>query len=119
MAEINDSLTHTDDEVGSVSRTGSGPRPAQRLKNVLLWIALIGIVMLPRVLNLDTFIGPDEKILWGWGNHFALALSQGDWRETLTGDGYPAVTLMWVNTLGVALKWLWLHVMARAGRSPR
>jgi hypothetical protein len=82
----------------------------QRLGNVFLGIALISVVMLPRLLNLDTFIGPDEKALWGWGNKFALTLSQGDWRETLIGDGYPAVTLMWVNTVGVGLKWLWLHV---------
>jgi hypothetical protein len=82
----------------------------QRLGNVFLGMALISVVMLPRLLNLDTFIGPDEKALWGWGNKFALTLSQGEWRETLIGDGYPAVTLMWVNTIGVGLKWLWLHV---------
>jgi hypothetical protein len=70
--------------------------------------------MLPRLLNLDTFIGPDEKAIWGWGNHFALELSEGNWHLLLIGDGYPAVTLMWLNTIGIALKWLWLQVSGQA-----
>jgi hypothetical protein len=65
--------------------------------------------MLPRLLNLNTFIGPDEKAIWGWGNKFALTLFQGDWRDMLIGDGYPAVTLMWANSIGVGLKWLLLR----------
>jgi hypothetical protein len=83
-------------------------------RQYLLLIVLIGIVMLPRLLNLDTFIGPDEKAIWGWGNYFALELSQGNWHRLLIGDGYPAVTLMWLNTIGVTLKWLWLQVSGQA-----
>lgn len=86
---------------------GSEKRP--RLQQLVLWVVLISIVMLPRLLNLNTFIGPDEKAIWGWGNKFALTLFQGDWRDMLIGDGYPAVTLMWANSIGVGLKWLLLH----------
>jgi hypothetical protein len=79
-------------------------------KPALLWAAMIAVVMLPRLLNLDIFIGPDELAELGRDNSFALALSRGDLPETLVGDGKPSVTLMWINTLGVTGKWLWLQM---------
>ena len=78
--------------------------------HILLWLVLISVVMLPRLLNLDIFIGPDELAIWGWGNRFAQVLAQGDWNNILIGDGYPAVTVMWIHTIGITLKWLWLQV---------
>jgi len=36
-----------------------------KARDVLLDTALVALVMLPRLLDLDTFIGPDEKLLWG------------------------------------------------------
>jgi 4-amino-4-deoxy-L-arabinose transferase-like glycosyltransferase len=69
--------------------------------------------MLPRLLNLDTFIGPDELAELGRDNNFALALAAGDWAGTLVGDGKPSVTLMWVNTIGVTVKWAWLQLSGR------
>ncbi|MCK6628770.1 MAG: glycosyltransferase family 39 protein [Anaerolineae bacterium] len=77
------------------------------LKPVLLWSALIAVVMLPRLLNLDLFVGPDELAELGRNNNFALALARGDLPGTLVGDGKPSVTLMWINTLGVTGQWLW------------
>jgi 4-amino-4-deoxy-L-arabinose transferase-like glycosyltransferase len=81
-----------------------------RLNTLLFFVTLTTLVMLPRLLNLDTFVGPDELAIWGWGNKFALVLSQGKWDQTLIGDGYPAVTLMWLHTTGITLKWLWMWV---------
>ncbi len=74
---------------------------------ILLWLILLALVMLPRLLNLDIFVGPDELAELGRDNNFALALAKGDLAGTLVGDGKPSVTLMWVNTLGVAGQWLW------------
>jgi hypothetical protein len=74
----------------------------------LSWLILVALVMLPRVLNLDIFVGPDELAIWGWGNRFAQVLWQGDWQHMLIGDGYPAVTVMWGHAIGISLKWLWL-----------
>lgn len=79
-------------------------------KPALLGITLIALVMLPRLLNLDIFIGPDELAELGRDNNFALALARGDLAGTLVGDGKPSVTLMWINTVGVTGKWLWLRL---------
>jgi hypothetical protein len=73
----------------------------------LLWVILIAVVMLPRLLNLDLFVGPDELAELGRNNNFALALARGDLPGTLVGDGKPSVTLMWINTIGVTSQWLW------------
>lgn len=78
--------------------------------STLLRVALILVVMLPRLLNLDTFVGPDELTELGRDNNFAMALAKGDLAGTLVGDGKPSVTLMWINTLGVLGKWLWLQI---------
>ncbi len=74
---------------------------------LLLWAILIAVVMLPRLLNLDLFVGPDELAELGRNNNFTLALAKGDLPGTLVGDGKPSVTLMWINTLGVTGQWLW------------
>ncbi|MCL4300485.1 MAG: glycosyltransferase family 39 protein [Anaerolineae bacterium] len=79
-------------------------------KRALLGVILIALVMLPRLLNLDIFIGPDEMAELGRDNNFALALARGDLAGTLVGDGKPSVTLMWINTVGVTGKWLWLRL---------
>ncbi len=80
------------------------------IKRVLLGVILIALVMLPRLLNLDIFIGPDEMAELGRDNNFTLALTRGDLAGTLVGDGKPSVTLMWINTVGVTGKWLWLRL---------
>jgi hypothetical protein len=88
----------------------SGNNVWSYLSRLFLWTALIGVVMLPRLSNLDVFVGPDELAELGRDNRFALALAQLDLSGTLVGDGKPSVTLMWLNTIGVAVKWLWLHM---------
>jgi hypothetical protein len=89
---------------------GSDNKIRPRLRQLFLWAGLVSIVMLPRLLDLEVFIGPDELTELGRDNHFALALAQMDWAGTLIGDGKPSVTLMWVNTIGVGIKWLWLQL---------
>lgn len=88
----------------------SGSNVWSHLGWFFLGATLIGVVMLPRLLNLDVFVGPDELAELGRDNRFALALVQRDWGGTLVGDGKPSVTLMWLNTTGVAVKWLWLQI---------
>lgn len=74
------------------------------------------LALLPRVTTLGgTFIVNDEPLYWKWTNQFATALLTGDWRGTMIGIGYPAITVTWVHTLGIGaetvLRWL-------AGASP-
>jgi len=72
--------------------------------------ALAAIVILPRVLNLDVFVGPDELAELGRDNRFTVAVAEMNWAGTLVGDGKPSVTLMWLNTIGAGIKWLWLQL---------
>jgi hypothetical protein len=85
-------------------------KPWSRLRQFAVWAALVSIVMLPRLLNLGVFVGPDELAELGRDNRFALAMAEMDLEGTLVGDGKPSVTLMWVNTIGVAFKWFWLKI---------
>ncbi|GIK39171.1 MAG: hypothetical protein BroJett011_30040 [Chloroflexota bacterium] len=95
----------------STIRAKKDNRQRRRLfKRVLFGLILVALVMLPRLFTLDIFIGPDEMAELGRDNNFALALARGDLAGTLVGDGKPSVTLMWINTLGVTGKWLWLHL---------
>lgn len=95
----------------STAPTKNNPRQHWlNFRGVALWTILVAVVMLPRLLNLDLFVGPDELAELGRNNNFALALARGDLPGTLVGDGKPSVTLMWINTLGVTGQWLWGHL---------
>jgi hypothetical protein len=77
----------------------------------LAWaeVALVSAVtIVPRILTLGgTFVVNDETLYWDWSNQFVRALLRGDWGATLVGKAYPSVTIMWVQAVGFALRWLW------------
>ncbi len=77
----------------------------------LAWAEVVlvsAVAVVPRVLTLGgTFVVNDETLYWDWSNQFANALQRGDWGATLVGKAYPSVTIMWVQAVGFALRWLW------------
>ncbi|MFN8459549.1 MAG: phospholipid carrier-dependent glycosyltransferase [Anaerolineae bacterium] len=75
------------------------------LNSPLLVAAVIFILTLaPRLLNLDVFVGPDEFTWDERSANFTHAIVNGNWAETYQ-DGYPGVTLMWVETAGAWLRY--------------
>jgi len=63
---------------------------------------LLIIIFLPRLLNLDVFLTPDEPLFLKQAQQFAIGLSTGDFSQTL-GIGYPAVTVAWWSAPAVSL----------------
>lgn len=55
------------------------------------WLLLIPLIFIPRLLNLDVFLTPDEPLFLEHARQFAAGIATGDFRQTL-GIGYPGVT---------------------------
>lgn len=71
---------------------------------LVLAIAILALALIPRLLALDVFVGPDEFTWDRRSANFANALTSGNWAETYQ-DGYPGVTLMWVETMGARVRY--------------
>jgi hypothetical protein len=80
-------------------------RVGRLLRKIGVAVALCALVVLPRAINLGTFIAFDEPYYWEWSNQFTAALLRGDWRGTLL-DARPSVLIMWVQALGLGVKYL-------------
>ncbi len=80
---------------------------------LVLALVIFGLALGPRLLDLDIFVGPDEFTWDTRSANFARALAGGDLAETYQ-DGYPGVTLMWVETLGAWLRYGWQALNGRA-----
>jgi 4-amino-4-deoxy-L-arabinose transferase-like glycosyltransferase len=65
---------------------------------VLIVLAILVIALLPRILNLDIFITPDELKWVCRSINFQAGLSQGDFSRTYQ-TGHPGVITMWLGTL--------------------
>lgn len=67
------------------------------------------LALIPRVLRLGTFWGTDERYHWQLSNEFFLALTRGDWANTIP-QGLPGVTLAWIDSIAMGLRygWIWL-----------
>ena len=78
-----------------------------KYKSVGLSLLVLLLALLPRITTLGhTFIVNDETLYWDWSNAFAQALVNFDWHGTLIGKGYPAITVMWVHTLGAGIEFI-------------
>ena len=55
------------------------------------WLLLIPLIFIPRLLNLDVFLTPDEPLFLEHARQFAAGVASGDFSQTL-GIGYPGVT---------------------------
>lgn len=56
------------------------------------WIILSLLIFIPRLLDLDVFLTPDEVLFLDHARHFAAGMVSGDFSQTL-GIGYPGVTV--------------------------
>lgn len=86
-----------------------------RLARSLPVMALIifSLALLPRILNLAVFVGPDEFSWVTRSANFAQALTRaGDLTETYQTE-HPAVTLMWVGTAEI-----WWRYLTQTGHQP-
>jgi hypothetical protein len=87
--------------------------PPSWLKNcwqtLLVVGGVFGLMAFPRLIRLGEFAANDEFYIWELANRFFLAFVEGRFADTVV-HGYPAVTLMWVEALGVWIRYavLWL-----------
>ena len=75
---------------------------------VLAFIVFV-VAALPRLTDLDVFIGPDEFSWVTRPANFFWALTKGDFASTYQTD-HPGVFLMWVNLIITLLKYAFLSV---------
>jgi hypothetical protein len=66
----------------------------------LLFVLLFVAAWLPRVVQLDAFVTPDERRWLQRSANFSYALQEGDFVSTYQ-TGHPGVTVMWAGVLGL------------------
>jgi len=69
------------------------------LLNVLLYIALAALFILPRLPKLGQYVPPDENLWFQRSANFYYALGQRDFAHTFQRE-YPGVTGTWAGTFG-------------------
>jgi 4-amino-4-deoxy-L-arabinose transferase-like glycosyltransferase len=62
------------------------------LKSKIDWLVLPLLIFIPRLLNLDVFLTPDEPLMLQHARDFMTGLTGGDFSQTL-GIGWPGVTV--------------------------
>ncbi|MEZ4661379.1 MAG: phospholipid carrier-dependent glycosyltransferase [Caldilineaceae bacterium] len=70
-------------------------------RRALYALLLLSALLLPRILQLDHFVTPDEKRWMTRAGNFAHGLVQGEFANTFQ-KGHPGVTTMWIGALGYA-----------------
>jgi len=79
----------------------------RKYKNIWLSLLVFLIALLPRITTLQgTFVVNDEPLYWDWSNEFINALVNLDWHGTMIGIGYPSITVVWVHSLGAAVRFV-------------
>jgi hypothetical protein len=72
-------------------------------REALIYLFLFLLALLPRFLNINTFITWDEP-MWTYRSiHFLAALLRGDFRGTFL-VGHPGVMTMWSGATGIAIQ---------------
>ena len=71
----------------------------RRLRTSVVIFLLFLAVWLPRVLDLDAFVTPDERLWLYRSANFYQAISRGDFAHTFQKE-HPGVTVTWAGTLG-------------------
>ncbi len=64
----------------------------RKSKIVSEWLLLCMLIFIPRLLNLDVFLTPDEPLFLAHARAFAAGVVSGNFFDTL-GIGYPGVTV--------------------------
>ncbi len=68
-----------------------------------LIVLVIGLAVIPRVLNLGVFRIIDEEHLWEWTEQFTRAVLARDWKGTAI-TAYPGLPFFWVQFINLALE---------------
>ncbi|MDM8527481.1 glycosyltransferase family 39 protein [Anaerolineales bacterium HSG24] len=76
-------------------------------------LIVLFIALLPRVVQLNQYLGPDEMAQWGRSNRFLLALLNFDWAGTHMNDDTGNLTLMWLESGGVTVRYLWQQLQGQ------
>lgn len=71
---------------------------------LLLAVVIFVAALVPRIVDLAVFVGPDEFYWVSGSSNFARALADGDLANTYHA-GQPGVTLMWIETAGVWVRY--------------
>ena len=71
----------------------------ERRIEILIVICLSALILIPRLVGLDTFVSVDEPDWLKFGANFYHAIGTGDFGSTVY-DYHPGVTTMWVITAG-------------------
>ena len=87
-------------------------RIVTNMKKYLSFPILFGIALIPRLLQLDTFLALDEFLWLERTRNFVFALQQNYWAQTFQ-TGHPGVMTMWSGSLGLWL-YAWQHQLAEA-----
>jgi 4-amino-4-deoxy-L-arabinose transferase-like glycosyltransferase len=73
--------------------------PGTLILNILLYIALLAVFILPRMPKLGQYVTPDENLWFQRSANFYYALGQRDYAHTFQRE-HPGVLPMWAGTLG-------------------
>jgi 4-amino-4-deoxy-L-arabinose transferase-like glycosyltransferase len=68
-----------------------------------LIVLVIGLAVIPRVVELGVFRIVDEEHLWEWTEQFTRAVLARDWRGTAI-TAYPGLPFFWVQFINLALE---------------
>lgn len=80
-------------------------------RNLITVIGLFILALIPRIIKLGSMWGTDERYHWQLSNEFFLALIRGDWANTVP-QGLPGLTLAWIDTLAITLKYAWSWLLS-------
>lgn len=83
----------------------------------LLPLLIFILALIPRIVQLGTFWGTDERYHWELSNEFFSALLRRDWANTVP-QGLPGVTLAWIDSIAIALKYSWSWLILGGSVSP-
>jgi 4-amino-4-deoxy-L-arabinose transferase-like glycosyltransferase len=72
----------------------------KRIINIGIYIVLVGLFLLPRLSQIDSFVTLDEPSWLNQGANFYYALGQREFENTVY-EYQPAVTTMWIISLGM------------------
>lgn len=72
------------------------------IRTLLVSVALLALLLIPRLSDLDALVTPDEPLWIARSANFYEAVTKGDLRDTYQYV-HPGVPLMWLGTLGYIL----------------
>jgi dolichyl-phosphate-mannose--protein O-mannosyl transferase len=82
-------------------------KPTLRIRviDLVTYITLFALAVIPRLSQLDHFLMVDENLWYERSIAFTKGLVQGQWSQTAQ-TGHPGVTTMWAGAIGLALSYL-------------